>query len=99
MTDLLDRTTGPHAHLETRPGSGEGVVTHMVWVPEEVRGEMTPQAYVTRAVFEGASVQALCGHVWVPSRDPKRYPVCQACLEVYESDPAGHGDRDRLPDA
>jgi hypothetical protein len=30
----------------------------------------------------GESVVALCGKVWVPSRDPEKYPVCPTCLEV-----------------
>ncbi|MEZ5239626.1 MAG: DUF3039 domain-containing protein [Microthrixaceae bacterium] len=29
-------------------------------------------------------MEALCGHVWVPSRDPKRLPVCQQCKDIYE---------------
>jgi hypothetical protein len=27
--------------------------------------------------------------VWVPSRDPKRYPVCPTCKEIYEGLPPG----------
>jgi hypothetical protein len=27
--------------------------------------------------------------VWVPSRDPKRFPVCPECKEIYESLPHG----------
>jgi Protein of unknown function (DUF3039) len=37
----------------------------------------------------GTPMVALCGKVWVPSRDPKRYPVCPECKEIYESLPAG----------
>jgi len=29
----------------------------------------------------GEAVTALCGKVWIPSRDPDRYPVCPACKE------------------
>lgn len=29
-------------------------------------------------------VQALCGKVWVPQRDPEKFPVCPACKEVYD---------------
>ena len=29
-------------------------------------------------------VEALCGFVWVPSRDPRQLPMCQACKEVYD---------------
>ena len=31
----------------------------------------------------------MCGKVWVPSRDPKKYPVCPECKEIYESLPPG----------
>jgi hypothetical protein len=30
----------------------------------------------------GESVTALCGKVWVPTRDPERYPVCPTCKEI-----------------
>ena len=33
----------------------------------------------------GTPIVALCGKVWVPSRDPQRYPVCPACKEIWES--------------
>jgi hypothetical protein len=35
-----------------------------------------------RAYVEGTPVRALCGKVWVPSRDPSRYPVCPTCEEI-----------------
>ena len=38
----------------------------------------------TKAVVLGIPVQALCGKIWVPSRDPDKYPVCPTCKEIYE---------------
>lgn len=35
-----------------------------------------------RAYVEGTPVRALCGKVWVPSRDPSRYPVCPTCVKI-----------------
>ena len=32
----------------------------------------------------GAPVIALCGKVWVPGRDPNRFPVCPTCKEIYQ---------------
>jgi Protein of unknown function (DUF3039) len=32
----------------------------------------------------GTPLVALCGKVWVPSRDPKRYPVCPTCKEIHD---------------
>jgi hypothetical protein len=40
-------------------------------------------AKLTEAMVLGTPVEALCGKVWVPTRDPKRYPVCETCKEVY----------------
>ena len=39
------------------------------------------------AMVNGTPVRALCGKVWVPSRDPKRFPVCPECKEIYDSIP------------
>ena len=36
----------------------------------------------TRATVEGVPVRALCGKVWVPSRDPSKYPVCPECAKI-----------------
>ena len=47
------------------------------------------------AVF-GTPIKALCGKVWVPSRDPQKFPVCPECKEIYESLPPGDGDDDRV---
>jgi Protein of unknown function (DUF3039) len=47
---------------------------------------------LTAAMVEGTPVVALGGKVWVPSRDPKRYPVCPECKEIWEG--MGPGDDD-----
>jgi hypothetical protein len=44
---------------------------------------------VVDSAVTGTPLTALCGKVWVPSRDPKRFPVCPECKEIYESLPAG----------
>lgn len=74
-----------------------GPRTHIVLPPPDAQDE-TPQAYVMRARIEGFPITALCGFTWIPSRDPKKYPTCQTCLDIYESggDP---DDRKELPDA
>lgn len=36
---------------------------------------------ILRSMVTGDPVTALCGKVWVPSRDPERYPVCPECQE------------------
>jgi Protein of unknown function (DUF3039) len=47
---------------------------------------------IVDSAVSGSPVVALCGKVWVPSRDPQRYPVCPECKEIYESLPAGDDD-------
>jgi hypothetical protein len=47
---------------------------------------------IVDSAVSGSPVVALCGKVWVPSRDPKRYPVCPECKEIYESLPEGGHD-------
>lgn len=32
----------------------------------------------------GEPVIALCGKVWVPNRDPSRFPVCPTCEAIYK---------------
>jgi DUF3039 family protein len=44
---------------------------------------------LTEALVVGTPVIALCGKVWVPSRDPKRFPVCPECKRLYEMGPEG----------
>jgi hypothetical protein len=53
---------------------------------EERFSHYAPKDKIMQAMIEGTPVQALCGKVWVPSRDPKRFPVCPTCKEIYESD-------------
>ena len=53
---------------------------------------------IVDSMVTGTPVTALCGKVWVPSRDPKRYPVCPTCKEIYEMLPTG-GEGDELSPA
>jgi hypothetical protein len=44
---------------------------------------------ILESALSGDPVIALCGKVWVPGRDPQRFPVCPACKEIFESLPQG----------
>ena len=44
-----------------------------------------PKDKLTEAMVLGTPVVALCGKVWVPSRDPERFPVCPECKEAWEN--------------
>lgn len=37
---------------------------------------------VVEGIVNGTAVRALCGKVWVPGRDPRRYPLCPTCKEI-----------------
>jgi hypothetical protein len=39
---------------------------------------------ILESAVSGDPVIALCGKVWVPGRDPSRFPVCPACKEIYQ---------------
>lgn len=40
---------------------------------------------ITEALVFGTPVTALCGKVWVPSRDPNKFPVCPTCKEIMDA--------------
>jgi hypothetical protein len=40
---------------------------------------------ITESAVTGEPVIALCGKVWVPGRDPKKFPVCPACKEILDA--------------
>lgn len=54
-----------------------------------------PKDKLTEAMVMGTPVMALCGKVWVPSRNPDRFPVCPACKEVWEHMRPGGDDNDQ----
>ena len=51
---------------------------------------------ILESALSGDAVIALCGKVWVPGRDPNRYPVCPTCKEIFGGlTPGGDGDDDK----
>ena len=81
--------------MTTTPETGTSIV-------EEQRTDLRPEHgdherlahYVEKdklaeAYVMGTPVIALCGKVWVPSRDPSRFPVCPECKELDEMGPEG----------
>lgn len=71
--------------------TGEPTSAHIV---KTKRGE-NAAAVVLEARIMGTPIEALCGFVWVPSRDPKQLPVCEKCKSIYSMYKAFNGD---LPD-
>lgn len=65
---------------DERTETGEPVVAHIV---KTEPGE-SAAAKVMEARVMGTPIEALCGFVWVPQRDPKKLPVCEECKQIYE---------------
>ncbi|WP_347353049.1 DUF3039 domain-containing protein [Intrasporangium sp.] len=49
---------------------------------------------ILESALSGEPVVALCGKIWVPNRDPQKFPVCPVCKEIYDGlrDPQDGGD-------
>ena len=67
-----ESTTLRRPEPHTSDGDGDGLA-HIVTKDDQMKG------YVT-----GAPIRALCGKVWVPSRDYQGLPVCPACTHERE---------------
>lgn len=70
-TSTLERTQ-PAPDYRTDSGDHERFAHY-------VRREKIVESAVT-----GEPITALCGKIWVPGRDPNRFPVCPMCKEIYE---------------
>lgn len=80
MADLETLPAETVPDVEEVTETDEPVVAHIVKVGP---GE-SAAAKVLEARITGTPIEALCGFVWVPSRDPRQLPMCQACKEVYD---------------
>ena len=76
----LPAPTQPDLDTEHVPQTGEPAAAHIV---KTGPGE-SAAAKVLEARIYGTPLEALCGHVWVPSRDPKQLPLCEDCKSIYE---------------
>lgn len=41
-------------------------------------------AKVTESYVLGTPIEALCGKMFIPHRDPRKYPICPECKELVE---------------
>lgn len=61
--------------------------THIVlegYTPKD--GEFVPlENSVVGGMINATPVRALCGKVWVPGRDPQKYPICPTCKEIAQA--------------
>jgi hypothetical protein len=93
---VLPTLTRPDADLDIRPTDpeledGDPVVAHIVRADKGA----DIAAIILEARITGTPLEALCGAVFVPQRDPKRVPVCQKCREIYG---LYRGVNDKLPE-
>ena len=72
-----------HATPEVDQGDHERF-THIVlegYTPKD--GEFVAlDNSVVGGMINATPVKALCGKVWVPGRDPQKYPICPTCKEI-----------------
>ncbi|MEK7425974.1 MAG: DUF3039 domain-containing protein [Actinomycetota bacterium] len=82
MTEIvtMPARTDPDLDTERVAQTGEPVAAHIV---KTEPGE-SAAAKVLEARIYGTPLEALCGFVWVPSRDPKQLPLCEDCKSIYE---------------
>ena len=38
---------------------------------------------IVESAVTGQPITALCGKKWIPSRDPKKFPICPTCKEIH----------------
>jgi hypothetical protein len=79
MSDLETLPAEVALDPDERTETGEPTAAHIVKVGP---GE-NAAAVVVEARVMGTPVEALCGFVWVPSRDPKQLPMCEGCKGIY----------------
>jgi len=88
-------TTQPEAQPVVQPAvrPGGGTQTLEATRPQTSHGDGDHERFahyvrkdkIVDSAVLGNAVVALCGKVWVPNRDPQKFPVCPTCKEVYES--------------
>lgn len=66
-------------HPEDETLTGEPKVAHIV------KTDGDAAAKVVEARIYGTPLEALCGEVFVPQRDPTKLPMCAACKDIYET--------------
>jgi hypothetical protein len=84
MTTKLSPGSQTVEDTRTRPTTDDG--------DHERFSHYVPKNKLMDAMVNGTPVVALCGKVWVPSRDPQRYPVCPECKKIWESLKRGDDD-------
>jgi hypothetical protein len=72
-TDVLDRELEKLINDELTEDGDHDRFSHYVQKEKIVESAVT-----------GKPVIALCGKIWVPGRDPQKFPVCPDCQKIYD---------------
>ena len=79
---------------DSTPGGGIGTLTEERVEPAQVEpgdherfAHYVQKEKIMESAVTGSAVIALCGKVWIPNRDPQKFPVCPECQEIYDSLP------------
>lgn len=67
---------------DNAPGDG---FTHIVNPPMNLHvwePGMSTQELVDMARSLEIPIKALCGYIWVPKRNPDKYPACPTCMKI-----------------
>ncbi|MCY7372798.1 MAG: DUF3039 domain-containing protein [Spirochaetaceae bacterium] len=81
--------TGTEVEVEATPRTSHGDGDH------ERFSHYVRKEKILESALSGDPVIALCGKVWVPGRDPDRFPLCPTCGEIYGRIPAGGSGNDK----
>ena len=87
-TQAPQRTAVLDREVESTPRTSHGDGDH------ERFAHYVQKEKILESALSGDPVIALCGKVWVPGRDPGRFPVCPTCKEIFDGLPPGGGDDD-----
>lgn len=80
---------------DVEPGGGGTILEERVQPADIEAGDHERFAHyvqkdkIVESAVMGAPVIALCGKVWIPNRDPQKFPVCPECKEIFEGLPTG----------
>ena len=95
--------TNPGIGLPGEGGTGTLLEQEVETTPRTSHGDegdherfshYAPKDKIVEAMVTGTPIKALCGKVWVPSRDPQKFPVCPTCKEIWEGFKPGDDEGD-----
>ena len=93
---------GPERPGYDEPGGSTVLELEVERVPQTSHGDGDHERFahyvkkekILESAVSGDPVIALCGKVWVPGRDPQRFPVCPTCKEIFDGLTPGDDEGD-----